>query len=148
MPACSYCGRSIDSSSRFCSSCGAPNNSAVAFQNASPAPANSDAIAAKGFGQLFGLDPRIAFLTFILDLMLNAGEFITMELALPVSLAAGIVLGFIAYRAQMKWYGDDSESAMIKATMLALLTAIPTALPSFLYGTAGLIGLAHVLRRK
>jgi len=61
---------------------------------------------------------------------------------------AAVGIGFITYRAQMKWYGDDSESAMIKAVMLALLTAIPTALPSFLYGTAGLIGLAHVLRRK
>ncbi len=105
-------------------------------------------MAAKGFGQLFGLDPRIAFVTFIVDLMLNAEEFATMGLLLPLSLLAAIVLGFIAYRAQMKWYGDDSESAMIKAVMLALLTAIPTALPSFLYGTAGLIGLAHALRRK
>ena len=97
---------------------------------------------------MFGLDPRIAFLTFIVDLMLNAEEFATVGLLLPLSLAAGIAIGFIAYRAQMKWYGDDSESAMIKAVMLALLTAIPTALPSVLYGTAGLIGLAHALRRK
>ena len=97
---------------------------------------------------MFGLDPRVAFLTFIVDLMLNAEEFATMGLLFPLSVAAGIALGFIAYRAQMKWYGDDSESAMIKAVMLALLTAIPTALPSLLYGTAGLIGLAHALRRK
>jgi hypothetical protein len=79
---------------------------------------------------------------------LNAEEFVTMGLLFPLSLLAGIALGFIAYRAQMKWYGDDSESAMIKAVMLALLTAIPTALPSLLYGTAGLIGLAQTLRRK
>jgi hypothetical protein len=97
---------------------------------------------------MFGLDPRVAFLTFIADCMLNAGEVASMGLILPVSLVAAVAIGFIAYRAQMKWYGDDSESAMIKAVMLALLTAIPTALPSFLYGTAGLIGLAHVLRRK
>ena len=148
MPACSYCSRPIDSSARFCSSCGAPNNSAVAFHNPSAAPPNSHSIAAKGFGQVFGLDPRIAFLTFIVDLMLNAEEFVTMGLLWPLSLLAGIALGFIAYRAQMKWYGDDSESAMIKAVMLALLTAIPTALPSLLYGTAGLIGLAQALRRR
>ena len=97
---------------------------------------------------MFGLDPRIAFLTFIVDLMLNAEEFATMGLLLPLSVAAAIILGFIAYRGQKKWYGDDSESAMIKAVMLALLTAIPTAIPSVLYGTAGLIGLAHALRRK
>jgi hypothetical protein len=148
MPACSYCSRHIDSSAGFCSSCGAPNNSAVAFHKPSPAPANSHAIATKGFGQVFGIDPRIAFLTFIVDLMLNAEEFATMGLLWPLSLLAGIVLGFIAYRAQMKWYGDDSESAMIKAVMLALLTAIPTALPSVVYGTAGLIGMAQALRRK
>jgi len=148
MPACSYCSRPIDSSARFCCSCGTPNNSAVAFHNPSAAPPNSHSIAAKGFGQVFGLDPRIAFLTFIVDLMLNAEEFVTMGLLWPLSLLAGIALGFIAYRAQMKWYGDDSESAMIKAVMLALLTAIPTALPSLLYGTASLIGLAQALRRR
>src|SRR5581483_3020716 len=117
MHECSYCGRSIDGSARFCSSCGAPNTSSVAFHNPSPGPASSHAMAAKGFGQMFGLDPRIAFLTFIVDLMLNAEEFATMGLLLPISLAVAIVLGFVAYRAQMKWYGDDSESAMIKAVM-------------------------------
>jgi hypothetical protein len=60
--------RPIDSSARFCNSCGALNNSAVAFHNPSPAPANSHAIAAKGFGQVFGIDPRTAYLTFIVDL--------------------------------------------------------------------------------
>ncbi len=66
----------------------------------------------------------------------------------PVSLAAACVLGFITYRAQMRWYGDDSENARIKAVILAFLTAIPTPLPAFLYVPAGAVGLVHSLRRK
>jgi len=67
---------------------------------------------------------------------------------LPVSIMAGIVLGLIAYRAQISWYGDDKESARIKALALGLLTAIPTPLPELLYIPAGLVGLWHSFRRK
>jgi hypothetical protein len=83
----------------------------------------------------------MAFLTFVIDWMLFGGETVTLGTSLPVSVAVSGVLGFITYKAQQKWYGDDKESALIKALILALLTAIPTALPSFLYGTAGFVGL-------
>src|SRR5277367_3119218 len=59
----------------------------------------------------------------------------------------GIVLGFITYRAQMRWYGDDRESALIKGVIIGLLTAIPTPLPAILYLPSGLIGLIHMARR-
>jgi hypothetical protein len=100
------------------------------------------------FGQLFGLDPRIAFLTLIVDMMLNAGDLISMGLLLPVSIAAGVVLGYVVYRAQINWYGDDKESARIKALILGLLTAIPTPIPEILYIPAGLLGLFHGFRRN
>ena len=100
------------------------------------------------FGQIFGLDPRVAFLTLIVDLMLNAGDVATMGLLLPVSIAAGVVLGYVAYRAQINWYGDDKESARIKAIVLGLLTAIPTPLPELLYIPAGLVGLLHGFWRR
>jgi hypothetical protein len=102
----------------------------------------------KGFGQTFGLDPRVAFVTLIVDLMLNAGEVASMGLLVPVSIAAGAAVGYITYKAQMKWYGDDDESAKIKAVILGLLTAIPTPLPALLYVPSGLVGLYHKFRKK
>jgi hypothetical protein len=100
------------------------------------------------FGRLFGLDPRVAVLTLIVDMMLNAGDLATMGLLLPVSILAGIVLGFVVYRAQINWYGDDQESARIKAIILGLLTAIPTPIPEILYLPAGIVGLFHGFRRN
>ena len=102
----------------------------------------------KGFAQTFGLDPRVAFVTLIVDLMLNAGEVASLGVLVPASIAAGAVVGYITYKAQMKWYGDDSESAKIKAVVLGLLTAIPTPLPAILYVPSGLVGLYHRLRKK
>ena len=59
-----------------------------------------------------------------------------------------MVLGLIAFKAQMRWYGDDRESAMIKGLILGLLTAIPTPLPALLYIPSGLLGMVHNFRRK
>jgi hypothetical protein len=100
------------------------------------------------FGQLFGLDPRVAILTLIVDMMLNAGELASMGLLVPFSAAAGVVLGYIVYRAQINWYGDDKESARIKAIILGLLTAIPTPIPEILYVPAGILGLFHRFWRR
>jgi hypothetical protein len=90
----------------------------------------------------------MTLLTLSVDAMLFGGEAISLGTSFAISLAAAVVLGFITYRAQMRWYGDDSESAAIKAVILAFLTAIPTPLPAFLYVPAGLVGLVHTLRRK
>lgn len=98
-----------------------------------------------GFAQMFGLLPSIAALTFLVDTMLFGGEGVTLGAGLPLSAGAGVMLGFIAYKAQRKWYGDDHDSALIKALILGLLTAIPTNLPSVLYVPAGVVGL---FRRK
>jgi len=100
----------------------------------------------RGLTQLFGLDPRIAFLMFIIDMMLFGGAVLTLGILIPISLVAGLVLGFIAYRAQMKWYGDDRESALIKGVIVGLLTAIPTPLPAIVYLPSGILGLIHVAR--
>jgi hypothetical protein len=104
--------------------------------------------AARGFGQIFGIHPAMAFLTLIVDMMLFGGEVGTLGASLPISFAGGIVLAFITFRAQKKWYGDDTESAFIKALILGFLTALPTALPSVIYVPAGVVGLVHNLRRK
>jgi hypothetical protein len=100
------------------------------------------------FGRLFGLDPRIAFAALIVDMMLNAGDIVSMGMLLPLSIAAGAVLGYVTYRAQINWYGDDPESAKIKAIIVGLLTAIPTPLPELLYIPAGVVGLVRAFWRK
>ncbi len=98
---------------------------------------------------MFGLDPRVAFLTFILDVMLFGAEAGTLGTsAVYFSVPAGLVLAYIAFKAQMKWYGDDRESAIIKGLILGLLTAIPTPLPAILYVPAGVLGLAHNIKRR
>lgn len=117
--------------------------------DASYPPLNSPHhVAARGFGQMFGLHPAMAFLTLIVDSMLFAGEGVTFGTSLPFSVAVAVILGFITYRAQMKWYGDDDESAKIKALILALLTAIPTPLPAMFYVPAGVVGFVHQLRKR
>jgi len=150
---CTHCGVDLQDSHRYCWNCGTraepseqvpvkPGFLSHFFATRFRDPGQ------RTFSRRFGLDPRIAVLTLIVDMMLNAGDLFTMGLLLPISVAAGIVLGFIAYKAQIYWYGDDKESAKIKAIMLGLLTAIPTPLPEVLYIPAGLLGLVHTLRRK
>jgi hypothetical protein len=97
----------------------------------------------RGFAQTFGLHPGMAFLTLGVDAMLF--PFDASGVGFPVSLLASLVLGVIVFRAQRKWYGDDDESAAIKALILAFLTAIPTPLPAIFYLPAGVVGL---FRRK
>ncbi len=106
------------------------------------------AVAARGFGQTFGLHPPIAFLTLILNAMLFGGEIVTMGAILPISIASGIVLAFITFLAQRKYFGDDDQGALIKALILGLVTAVPAPLPALLYVPSGIVGLVHNLRRQ
>jgi hypothetical protein len=105
-------------------------------------------MAARGFGQTYGLLPAMAILTFTVDMMLFGGELGTLGASLPISVAAGTILGFIPYKTQMKWYFDDRESALIKGLILGFLTAIPTPLPAAFYLSSGLVGFIHNLRKK
>lgn len=96
---------------------------------------------AQGFANRFGLHPAIALFTLCLDTMLFGAEAITLGLSLPLSLLASAVVGYVTYTGQQSWFGDDAQSAKTKAVMLAFLTFVPTALPSYLYLPAGLIGM-------
>jgi len=80
--------------------------------------------------------------------MLFGGNLLTLGLLLPVSVGAGLVLGFITFRAQRRWYGDDTDAALIKAAIVGLLTAIPTPLPAALYLPSGIVGLITRLRSR
>jgi zinc-ribbon domain len=150
---CTQCGWAIQDTHEYCGKCGKQIDSSALV----PRGPRFQRIPNKGpgaggamgrFGQLFGLDPRIAFLMLVVDMMLNAGDLISMGLLLPVSVAAGVVLGYVVYRAQISWYGDDQESARIKGLILGLLTAIPTPIPEVLYIPAGILGLFHGLSRN
>jgi hypothetical protein len=155
MLACAHCHSLIHEACRFCPACGQPTGSA-AQTNTVPnrrMPAysladNRGAMHQRGFGQVFGLDPRVAFLTVVVDAMLFGGDVATAGAGALLSVPVGVVLGVITYKAQRRWYGDDRESAFIKGLVVGLLTAIPTSLPGLLTIPSGLIGLAHMLRRK
>jgi hypothetical protein len=120
---------------------------AVRGPEAGPA-ASPQQMAAKGFGQVFGLHPAMAFLTVGVDLMLQSADIVSGGLLVPFSIAGGVVLAGITYCAQRKWYADDKESAGIKAAIVGLLTAIPTPLPYALFIPSGAIGWWHRRRER
>lgn len=158
MAACPDCGVVTLQSTRFCPSCGRDNQLVMEYQTSKPYQYEGTYSAprphtvSKGLDQMFGIDPRIAFLAFIVDMMLFGATAATMGLDLPVliplAIAAGVVLGRITYKAQMKWYGDDHDSAMIKASIVGLLTAIPVGIPAIVWVPSGLLGLLHNARQK
>ena len=160
MPVCPDCGVVTLDATRFCQACGRDNKLVIPYQSNNPTQTQAQysysaprpATIPKSFDQIFGIDPRIALLAFIVDLMLfgsaAATAGITLPLLIPIAMAAGIVLGRITYKAQMKWYGDDHDSAMIKAGILGLLTAIPVGIPALVWVPSGLLGLLHNARKR
>jgi hypothetical protein len=107
-----------------------------------------------GLAQMFGLHPAVAAFTFIADAMVYGEEGLAALLtpltaggsllaSVAISCCAGGVLGFVTYKAQQKWYGDNHSSALIKALIIGFLTALPfpLPLPAMLSVPAGLLGL-------
>lgn len=97
--------------------------------------------ASSSWTQTFGLDPRAAALTVIVDVMATSASITSMGLLVPMELFAGVVLSVIVYRMQRAWYADDHNSALIKGMVIGLLTAIPVATTPILIAYAGLGGL-------
>jgi hypothetical protein len=118
-------------------------------ESEAPEPAvNPHQMAAKGFGQSFGLHPVVAVATVAVDMMLQSATIISGGLLIPFSIAAAVALAVITYRAQKKFYGDDGEAAGIKAAIVGLLTAIPSPLPYALFIPAGVVGWWHRRRER
>ena len=154
MVACAHCHSSIPETSRYCSACGQPKGPGTQIPYiqgqgvVEPPQRNGRIPASHGhFGQMFGLDPRITLLTLVVDAMLFGGTLVTAGAGALLGVPAGIALGFITYKAQRHWYGDDRESAIIKGLIVGLLTAIPTSLPGFLTIPSGIVGLVHLFPR-
>lgn len=103
----------------------------------------------RGFAAAFGLDPRVALLMAIVDSLLFGGDALTMGLLIPMGIAVGVVLALITYKVQRHWYfKDDHESALIKALICGLLTAIPAPLGPFFSIPAGLLGIVKAVKRR
>jgi hypothetical protein len=150
----------------FCTACGASMLAESAqeiippqsgYMQAVSGISNPDHAMARGFGNVFGLHPAVAFFTIAVNLMLFGKDGLALVLAGPtgggdipiallMSVAVGAVTGYVTYLGQMKWFADDHESAKIKALITGVLTAIPTGLPGMLFGSAALAGL--FLRKK
>jgi len=111
-------------------------------------PPGHQGAAAKGLAQTFGLDIRTAILTVIVDLMLFGGDVVSLGALVPLEFIVGGVLGVIAYKIQKKWYGDDHDSALIKALIVGLLTAIPAPITPIIAIPGGILGLINMSRKK
>ena len=102
-----------------------------------------------GFLQTFGIDVRAVALVLLVDNMVFAGTWASGLMLYPVEILAGLILGFITYRIQRHWYGDAHDSALIKALIVGLLTAIPVPLTSSIpLGSAGFLGLLNLFLPK
>lgn len=106
------------------------------------------AAASRGLAQTFGLDIRAAILAVIVDLMVFGGEVVSFEALLPLGICVAGVLGFITYKMQRKWHQDDHDSALIKALIIGLLTAIPVPLTPIIAVPGGVLGIVSSFRRK
>lgn len=102
----------------------------------------------RGIGQAFGLHPIPAIATLAADAMLFGGTFASGGLLAPLALVVAVVLGYITYKSQMRFYGDDAETAKIKAVAVGLISAIPVGMPFFLTVPSTVVGVVHTLRRK
>ena len=125
------------------------NSSQIQAGNSTPTASSSSPLSnpphPSGFVQSFGLHPAASLLTLAIDSMLFGEEVITAGLGVILSLPVGAAVGFLTFMLQQKWFHDDKDSAAIKGGIVALLTAIPTVLPSAFYLGAGVLGL---FRRK
>jgi hypothetical protein len=106
------------------------------------------AAASKGLAQMFGLDIRAAILAVLVDLMVFTGDVASLGSLLPFSLCVAGALGFITYKIQRRWYGDDHDGALIKAMIIGLLTAIPVPLTPLIAIPSGMVGIVKAIRRK
>jgi hypothetical protein len=106
-------------------------------------------MAARGFAQLFALNPLLAIFVILLDAMESAVDVATLGISAPVLwLIGGIFTGIVVFMGQKKWGGDDQEEALIKALMVAFLVALPTPFPSLLTVPSAVVGTVQMLRRK
>jgi Na+-translocating ferredoxin:NAD+ oxidoreductase RnfD subunit len=104
--------------------------------------------ASRGLTQMFGLHIQAATLTVLVDLMVFGMDTVSLETLAPLGVVVAAVLGFIVYRIQRKSYGDDHDTALNKALIIGLLTAIPVPLTPLIAIPGGVIGIVRAIRHK
>lgn len=107
-------------------------------QNRPNRPSKSSSSSPK-LAQALGLHPFVAFFTVILDCMLFGPEstiILWFFCALPLSIGIVPIVAIM----QTRLYGDDWLVAIAKSMMVGILTAIPSPLPGFITGAAGIVG--------
>ena len=95
-----------------------------------------------------GIHPLAALGVIAVDSMLFGGNVLTGGIAwlvsVPVGVALGVAVGLIQHRGAL----DDLGLATGKGVMIAVLTAIPTPLPSLIVAGAGTAGAVTMLRDR
>lgn len=95
-----------------------------------------------------GFHPLTAFMMIGVDSMLFGGEIESGFLLCIFSACVGMALIIPCAIIQHRVYGDDVPTAIAKATCVGILTAIPTALPSFVTGIWGVVGAVGLAQRR
>ena len=113
-----------------------------------PTPPDHSPAVRGGFVQTFGLDVRVAILAVVIDFLAFGGDIVSFGALYVVELGSGVVLAFITYKIQRAWYGDNHDSALIKALVIGLLTAIPVPITAIVAGPGGLLGFIHLFRKR
>jgi hypothetical protein len=104
--------------------------------------------AARGIGAIFDLNAPIAVLAIVTDMILFAGDVVTFGGFMPVAFLFAIGLGFITYEAQITWHHDDRKTALIKAMIVAFLTALPGPITPFFAVPSVIMGIVKRIRRR
>jgi hypothetical protein len=124
----------------------APTAAAMPSPSMPPPVPQSNAV--RGIGGVFDLDPRIAVLAIVTDMILFAGDVVTFGGFMPVAFLFAIGLGFITYEAQITWHQDDRKSALIKAAIVAFLTALPGPITPFFAVPSVIMSVVKRIRRR
>lgn len=90
------------------------------------------------FCQFFGLNPIVALMMIVLDVMLfgTGGLAASWPISIPIGIVATIICVLIQKNAMREQWG----LAIGKGLFVGLLTAIPTPIPSLLTATGGAFG--------
>jgi hypothetical protein len=128
----------------------APMGESWQRQSETPVPSINNAHhMARGLTQAFSLNPILGLSVITTDAMVTAVDVVSLGITAPeLWLIASLFTFFIVFRGQQKWGGDDRESALLKAAIVAFLVALPTPFPSFLTVPSAIVGTVQMLRRK
>ena len=97
------------------------------------------------FCQLVGLHPFVGFGMFAVDAMLFGAESVTLGITWPISIAIAAVLTVGCVLIQKYQMHEQWGLAIGKSLIVGLLTAIPTAIPSIITVTGGVLGTVALL---